>query len=498
MNFKDLDCIFALATSSQRSALHIHRLTGTNLFSYFQNAFYTKKNNSPFRLFQTQVEKRYPLTRYLVICDQDQHVIDDVIVTAYFAPWSYTGEEVLEISCHGNPLIDIQLQKFFRNLGLRDALPGEFTQRAYLNHKMDLTQAEGIAELIHAQTFGGLDLARSAIQNGHLSHLTEKLLNELIDVMSYFEAHIDFSSDEVGEYDSLSALPKIHEIHKQLCDLLSSYQNGVKLKEGLKITICGKPNAGKSSLYNALLRHDKAIVTEIPGTTRDVLEDRLMIDSRDFILLDTAGLRHTDDLVERIGVSRSLENAKNTDIILYVVDASDSDLKRDSDDLIFEKRDFSHRDFLSAAMEEFQNFELEIGKREEQSRILVFHKLDKISTERQQYLLNQYQEFNGTVVLTSKYDLRELEQCLVKLYDKVTGHGKHQDSPILISARQKDKIEISIEFMEEVEALIHQKEFPEKIASLLVSIQKTLGELIGEVSLDSIYEKIFSTFCIGK
>ncbi len=321
-NCNHTQCIFALATPNLISALHLHRLSGNGVFKLLSSQVFLPRSEKYLDLNNCLINNNNnkPYTRYVLIKDKQGSLIDDVILTLYPNPKSFTGEDVIEISTHGNPLLSQQLHSLFRSLGMRDAKAGEFTQRAVLNGKLDLAQAEGINQLIHAESFGAVELARNNVE-GILSKETLEIRNELIKLLAYLEAHIDFAPDEVGDYKPQELLPQVQQIKNKLTSLFKSYENGIKIREGLKIVLCGKPNSGKSSLYNALLKHDKAIVTPIAGTTRDVLEDRLLIDNKEFVLLDTAGVRDTADVVEKIGVERTLRAAKAADIICYLISA---------------------------------------------------------------------------------------------------------------------------------------------------------------------------------
>lgn len=495
--------IFALATPPQMAALHLHRLTGLELIGLLKSAFYTHKKHLQLDFHALRaVSKKSPVTRYVKILDPEGHHIDDVVLTAYFAPYSYTGEDVLEITSHGNPLITTQIQRALRQYGLRDALPGEFTQRAYFNQKIDLTQAEAINDLIHAESAGALHLARKSLR-GELTQALDSIFQDLVSLMAYFEAHIDFADDEVGTYDSASMLPKVQILENKLRALHASYDNGMKIRNGLKIVLCGKPNAGKSSLYNRLLKNDRAIVTDVPGTTRDILEEKLIIQDRDFVLLDTAGIRKTDNLVEKIGVERSQKHAAQADILLLVWDTTQF-----ADDLE-EKNWTSITLFLQQETEQFlSNFTFS----EKKKIIFVFHKTDAITTEQTEFLneklrekkdntnffSKKYARFVGDAVLTHHNNIDELEKSLVLHFDSLTKFSEVQAHPTLISARQRDKIELCLSDLQHAINLVRHQDFPEKIASLLVSMQKTLEELIGEIPLDRVYEEVFSTFCIGK
>lgn len=489
------DPIFALSSPASRSAIHLHRLTGRNLLNLF-NGYLFKMNGSDRFDPQAMIkkEKNQPVVQYLILKDAQGNTIDDVLFTYFQAPKSYTGEDLIEIGSHGNPLISSLLQKLLRHLGFRDALPGEFTQRAFLNGKIDLVQAEGINQLIHTETIGGIQLARDSV-GGQLSKETEEIKSILIEIMAYLEAHIDFAPDEVGDYQPESLMPLMVKALDKLLLLLQSYSTGLRVREGIKVALVGKPNAGKSSLYNALLKYDRAIVTHIPGTTRDVLEDRLLIQSKDFVLIDTAGIRETSDTVEKIGVERSLKTLMQADIICFIISIENLDMHMLKNNI--EKQ--------------LAEFFTDISLNPEQVILPVFSKMDLISKNTFEEIESSYKKIiansnlinlqhllSNKCVFSSSKDTESLSNHLVKLHDKLTGLFVQRDNPTLISERQKNKVEIAVKNLNEAIDLINKKDYPEKISSVINQGRQALQEIVGEIQLDHVLEKIFSTFCIGK
>ena len=485
------DAIFALATANLRSALHLHRLSGNGVFSLLSPYLFFPKSSLPVRLDSLVQGQNHPVTRYIHIQDELGSLLDDVILTCFPNPHSFTGEDVVEISTHGNPLVSAKLHSLFRKIGMREAKPGEFTQRAVLYGKLDLAQAEGIHELICAESFGALDLARNNMV-GILSQETLAIREELIALSAYLEAHIDFAPDEVGHYDAKQFLPQVYQIKNKLISLSQTYENGLKIREGVKIVLAGKPNSGKSSLYNALLKQEKAIVTNIPGTTRDVLEDKLLIENKEFVLLDTAGIRSTSDEVEKIGVSRTFENLKKADIICYLISAPDTDIH--SKLFLNEIKNFLHEGAI--------NFQ-------KQKILVVFTKKDLFSSEvaseffhkAQSSFLNEFSSSDESVpelLFLSQSDFDDLKKILLQFYSKIFEKTDTRNSPMLISQRQKDKVLSALQFIQDSERLMSANDFPEKIASLLQSARVALEEIVGEISVDNVFEKVFSSFCIGK
>lgn len=463
------DVIFALSSAPARSALHVTRISGAECFQCTAHIL-RKKSFAP--LYNCR-----PVactTHYAFICDEKNDIVDDVIVTFFAGPKSYTGEDTLEISTHGNPLITARLHSLLRSCGARDAKPGEFTQRAFLNGKLDLVQAEAVAQLIDANTEGGIRLARQATE-GSISRELLGLRSQLVNILAYLEAHIDFGADDVGEFDAKSLIPAMERFQLSLHSLKESYATGKRIQDGLKVALIGEPNVGKSSLYNALLKENRAIVTEVPGTTRDVLSERLVIRRRDFILLDTAGLRNTVDTVEKMGIERSLKAQQEADIVCYVISAPEA---------------LSNLDMSTLAIDAPSHH-----------TIIVFNKMDLVSTEQRRALdvIAKKLQTLGFLhcALTSHADVSSLQGLLCEIYDSQAQSTASQ-SAVLISQRSYDKACLAHQLCREAWDLLNTGDYPEKVASVLNLCRQSLEEIVGEVNLDTILDTIFSSFCIGK
>ncbi len=469
--------IFALATPHEAAALHLHRCSGDEVFAKLSRHFYFPNSQKKVDLTLLSTESNgKPVSRYLWMKNSTGQLIDDVVVTLFPSPHSYTGENIIEISSHGNYLLTQKIHSLFRECGLFDAKPGEFTQRAVLLGKIDLSQAEGIKQLIEAESYGSLDIARNNME-GKLSKETMQLKEAISNLLAYLEAHIDFAPDEVGNYEPESLLPAIRSIHEQLQILLNSYQTGIKIREGLKVVLSGEPNAGKSSLYNALLKKERAIVTPIAGTTRDVLEDRLLIQNKEFVLLDTAGLRETIDPIEKIGVQRSKDSIRDAHIVCYVIDSS----KKEDTDLFSEEINL----FLNTLSKE-------------KTAVIIFNKIDLITLEKLESLQQAFPQFKGiSTLFLDQFNIDTFLHTLLNCHHHLVGPNI-TNAAILISQRQQDKVSLARDLVQEAQVLILEKDYPEKIASLLQQALIQLQEIIGEINLDSIYEKIFSSFCVGK
>lgn len=478
--------IFAQSSAFGRSAIAVHRVSGPESVRLLQGAFRTAQRQGDEIVPGATLNHQHAVSRYGFVVDDDGRVIDDCLITYFQAPHSYTGEDTFEISCHGNPLITAKLHSVLRKKGCREALPGEFTQRAFLNGKLDLTRAEAIDQLIHSDTTAGLELARKAT-SGTINKFSNSIKARLIAVMSYFEAHIDFAEDDVGDYASHTQKAELIDIQNQLIQLRDSYESGLKIREGLKVVFVGQPNAGKSSLYNTLLGHERAIVTEVPGTTRDVVEDKLLIKGHDFILLDTAGLRATEDTVEKIGVQRTISSAKDADIICFLVDPTGLS------STAFEKE-------LDALLRELKG---NTQTTHPQHSIVVFTKQDLWTSDRLELVsrsVSSLRESGCEAVISSSMN-GQSEHCMEAILQtglKILSQSASGQTPVLISKRQQDKADLAVQSLNEAIRLIECNDFPEKIASLLIATTHHLTDVIGEVGNDDVLAHIFSNFCIGK
>lgn len=415
--------------------------------------------------------------------------IDDVVFLRARGPASYTGEDTLELSSHGNPLIAAELQRLFRSLGFRDALPGEFTQRAFLNGKLDLTRAEAIHELIRAETSAGVALARASGE-GKLAGLVSRLRADLIAALGYLEAHIDFAEEEVGSYDATALLPPLEGVRSRLRALAATYAYGIKLREGVRVALCGRPNAGKSSLFNALLQRDRAIVTEIPGTTRDVLEDRVVLEGADFVLSDTAGLRSSEDVVERLGIERSLRAAAAADLILVVIDASALPPRADAETWI-EAEIAAARDAL--------------GGTEQSAPMLVTLNKADLWDHASRAAIDAALGSKGAchagqpcrLVRSSASDTAQLRAALSEHALSWNSAAAGMDA-VLLSQRQKDLVDAAIAGTDAAISLLAAGGYPEAAASELNAVRRQLQEIVGEIYVDDVLGHVFSSFCIGK
>ena len=311
------ETIIALATPNGLGAISVIRISGGKAIKTTEKLFKGKNNKI--------LSKQKSHTVHLGHLLKNDHELDEVLITLFKGPHSYTGEDTVEISCHGSTYIQKEIIDLFIDQGIRVANPGEFTLRAFINGKMDLNQAEAVADLIASENEGSHKLAMQQMKSGFSNDL-KKLRSELLHFSSMIELELDFSQEDVefAERDEFKKLT--NKIRSELKILIDSFQSGNVLKNGISVAIAGKPNAGKSSLLNTLLNEDKAIVSEIPGTTRDSIEDSLVIDGINFRFTDTAGLRETKDIIESKGIERTKEKIKKAKILLYLFDVNDTNI----------------------------------------------------------------------------------------------------------------------------------------------------------------------------
>ncbi len=446
------DPIVAIATPYGESAVGMIRLSGKGVHEIVKKLFKTK----------AKFEERKAL--YGTLTDLEGKPVDEGIAIFYKAPKSYTGEDMVEITLHGNPVILEKALKIFIDAGCRLAEPGEFTKRAFLNQKLDLTQAEAVADLISAKT----DLAREVALRqlrGELSKIIKPLREKLLELHAYLEADIEFSEEDIPTITKDQVLEVIDEVIAKVKELLKTSTAGRVIREGLKLAIVGKPNVGKSSLFNALLGQERAIVTDIAGTTRDFIEETLNLKGVPVRIVDTAGIRKTDDPVEKIGVQRSKEKIQSADVILFVVDGS-GEFTEEDEEVFREVKD--------------------------KNPLVVINKVDlgvKIPLE----------IFEGLSIIKvsarTGYGLKALEEEILKRVGFVSQEGLK----IYVSVRHEKLLKEALEVLERFRERYSVEDISPEIAMLDVrEASDLLGEIIGEVTTEEVLGNIFSRFCIGK
>lgn len=404
-----------------------------------------------------------------IIDSQTGEVIDEVLLTKFLAPKSYTAENLVEISCHGGQLVLTKVLQQALNCGARLAEPGEFTLRAFINGKMDLSQAEAVAEVIRAKTNLGLKLALKHLK-GHLSERINSYRDRLIDILARLEVEIDFSEEDIEPLDRKKVLQEIEVIEKDLGELLATYDEGKILREGLNVVIVGKTNVGKSSLLNALLKEDRAIVTPIPGTTRDVISEFANFNGVPVRLVDTAGYRISEDTIELEGIKRTRIEIAEADLLLLVVDTS---LEIDQEDLDLKKQ---------------------VGKRK---YLIVFNKIDIAPPD----LISKNEKTvkEAPIVRISALKgngLKRLKEMIVSI--SLTFSKDRTQGVLLSSVRHKDALTRAKRRLNLAKNSLKKKMSPEFVALDIKASLDAIGEVVGKTVTDDILHKIFSEFCIGK
>ncbi|MDA7708294.1 tRNA uridine-5-carboxymethylaminomethyl(34) synthesis GTPase MnmE [Flavobacteriaceae bacterium] len=453
------ETIVALATPNGLSAISVIRISGLNAISITEKLFKPKGNK--------KLSNQKSHTVHLGHLIRNGHELDEVLVTLFKGPHSYTGENTIEISCHGSTYIQQEIIDLFIENGIRVANPGEFTLRAFINGKMDLNQAEAVADLIASENEGSHKLAMEQMKNGFSNDL-KKLRSELLHFSSMIELELDFSQEDV-EFAERSEFKKLTiKIQSELEKLIDSFKSGNVLKNGISVAIAGKPNAGKSSLLNTLLNEDKAIVSDIPGTTRDSIEDCLVIDGINFRFTDTAGLRETKDLIESKGIEKTKEKINSARILIYLFDSNDTSFKE-------------------------INSDLESFKREDLSILLVRNKVDLKNTN--QILINELEKLE--IIEISANNTESVSLLKKKLIDEINILNPYTDT-VISNSRHYEALMNALKAIEEVNIGLKNDISGDLLS---VDIRKSiehLAEITGEITNDDVLGNIFANFCIGK
>lgn len=406
---------------------------------------------------------------------QQPEMLDEVLITVFRAPASFTGEDVVEISCHGGLYLTRRILDLVVSRGARLAERGEFSMRAFLNGKLDLTQVEAVADLIAARTAFGLGAATAQYQ-GALSRKVSSLRVKLIDICSLLELELDFSEEDVELASKDMIAKQLQQAEGAVSELVATYRRGRVSREGARLVIVGKPNVGKSSLMNALLKMDRAIVTELPGTTRDVIEELLDIRGVLFRLIDTAGIRATDNVVEKSGVMRSLEQIKLADVILVVFDGS---TELDAEDEIVIAR---------------------IRKESADARraiVAVLNKMDLKSVVKNQQLRKRvHADSIVRISATEHLGMESLETALLRA--AVGSEDRVQGDAMVTNIRQRNALERGRASLLDAYQSLMGGLSGEFVAADLHDAIDAIGEIVGEVTTEEILDNIFSKFCIGK
>ena len=468
--YDDGDTIAAISTPIGEGGIGIVRISGDQSLDLLSKIFEPankdiKKNNKDQLLIPSRV-----LT-YGKIYDKKRNLIDEVLVSYMKSPTTYTGEETVEINCHGGIIPLRNILNTVVSLGARPAERGEFTKRAFLNGKLDLTQAEAVMDLISAKTDTSFNVAMTQLQ-GRLSEHIRLIRSYFVDLLVQITVNIDYPDEDIEELTYSNILESLHKIDSSLNELSASSERGRILREGLRVAIVGKPNVGKSSILNALLYEDRAIVTDVPGTTRDIIEETIDVRGIPVVITDTAGIRDTDDLVEKIGVEKSKLSIESSDLIFFVLDAARIIDEED-------ERIFSHiRD---------KNHIILINKNDVDNKAISSNEVKK-----------HFGEDATEISAIRDGSIQEIE-TLIEDYANSKSSGFVASQNFMINnARHKKLIDDSILAVSDA---ITSTEAFEPLEILEIDVNhayELLGEIIGETTAGDIIDKVFERFCLGK
>ena len=454
------DTIAAIATAMSNSGIGIVRISGEDAFSII-NSIYSGKTKKDFHHLKSHT------MHYGYIVDNSE-IIDEVLVLIMRGPHSFTGEDVIEIQCHGGVFVVKKILETVIKYGARPAEPGEFTKRAFLNGRMDLSQAEAVIDVINSKNEYALKSSVSQLR-GNVQKKIQRIREEILYHTAFIETALDdpehISVDGYGEKLKIT----VDSLLDELKDLLDNSDNGRMIKEGIKTVIVGKPNAGKSSLLNVLLGEERAIVTDIEGTTRDVLEETVQLSGISLQLIDTAGIRNTEDIVEKIGVDKAKTYAEDADVIIYVVDAS-----RELDD--------NDKNIIEM-----------IGNKK---AIVLLNKSDLDTVITKEMMISYLDKPMIEISAKEESGIRELEDMLKKMF--FSGEISFNDEVYITNIRHKNAISEAYQSLLKVNISI-ENNMPEDFYSIdLLDAYESLGNITGETMGEDLVNEIFSKFCMGK
>lgn len=463
------DTIVALATPAGVGAIGVIRLSGPDAIDIVNQVFAGK-----------DLTKQASHTIHFGTIRDDAQLLDEVVVSLFVAPKSYTGEHVVEVSCHGSNYIIQQLIQLFIQRGARLAQPGEFTLRAFLNGRMDLSQAEAVADLIASESASSHEIALRQMRGG-FSNEIQRLREELINFASLIELELDFGEEDVefANRDDLKAL--VAKIQKLILALLQSFQLGNVIKNGVSTVIAGRPNAGKSTLLNALLNEERAIVSDIAGTTRDTIEEILNIKGVQFRLIDTAGIRAAQDQIEAIGVEKTMQKIQQSAVLVYLFD------------VIQTPPEEVHKDLAKLAHAGIQLLVV-ANKMDLNPYTKVEHYLEEGSVPSSDPPILHRDNF----VPISAINQMNIEYLKEKLYETATSGKLNLDNTIVTNARHYEALQKAAEALQSVLNGLGTGITGDFLAMDIRRALAHLGEITGEVVVDDLLDNIFSNFCIGK
>jgi tRNA modification GTPase len=466
------DTIIALATASGNGAIAVIRVSGDKALEVCSPLFEAKSGIS--------ILDQKSHTLQLGTIQDGQRILDEVLVSVFRGYKSYTGEPTVEISCHGSSFIQKEIIQLLIKKGCRTAQPGEFTLRAFLNGKMDLSQAEAVADLISSDNAASHQLAMQQMRGGFTNQIQE-LRQELLDFASLMELELDFSEEDVEFANREQFQALVLKIQKVLSRLIDSFAVGNVIKNGIPVAIVGEPNVGKSTLLNALLNEERAIVSEIAGTTRDTIEDEISIGGIGFRFIDTAGIRETQDTIEGLGIQRTFKKIEQSQVIIKLIDSPtlfddqqeliETEWKRIQADIHQLKTNFPERSFL-----------------------LLANKADLLSPEKKHLLTREFRD----LLFISAKDKTGIEEIQTRLLSFVDNGELRNNDTIVTNSRHYNALLLALEEINKVQIGLNEKLTTDLLAIDIRQALYHFGEITGEVTNDELLGNIFANFCIGK
>lgn len=456
------DTICALSTPQGMGAIAVIRLSGPHTFDILNKVFFAKS------------KERKGNTVVFGKIKSAEKVVDEVLVSIFGSPYSYTGEDIAEISCHGSVFIQQRIIQLLLENGARLAEPGEYTMRAFANGKMDLSQAEAVADLISSETHAAHQVAMHQMRGGFSDDIAE-LRQELINFASLIELELDFAEEDVEFANRKQLYALLQKVKSALESLVNSFSTGNVIKNGVPVAIVGAPNVGKSTLLNALLNEERAIVSNIAGTTRDTIEDEITLEGIKFRFIDTAGIRETNDVVEGLGIKRTFEKIASSKLVLYLFDA-------DKESLTGEKENLVHTEIKRL-----------IDKEGVEKLVLIANKIDVADKH---HIATSFQYDN--LIQLSALDKAGLDTLISKLLEKVNINHINPNQSIVTNLRHYEALNKALADVIRVEEGLDSGISGDFLAMDIREALKHLGSVTGEITTDDLLGNIFSKFCIGK
>ena len=472
------DTIIALATPSGIGAIGVIRLSGPDAISLVNEVFGGK-----------DLSKQHSHTIHFGTIRDGNQIIDEVLVSLFVGPKSYTRENVVEISTHGSAFIIESIIKLLIRKGARPANPGEFTLRAFLNGQLDLSQAEAVADLIASNSQASHQVAMQQMRGGFSGEL-QHLRDQLIHFAAMIELELDFGEEDVEFANREQLKGLIYQIQRILHRLIQSFEQGNVMKNGVPVVIAGKPNVGKSTLLNALLNEERAIVSEIAGTTRDTVEDEMIIGGLRFRFIDTAGIRDTVDIIEAKGVERTHEKINQAKLIIYLVDP-----EQDVEEIL---EQLKYLESLGIPFLTVVNKQDLVTSEFEDQLSVISYQLSGGSNERSFENPDNRQQSTGNILLISARNKTGIEELKSEILRKVNLHSINTDDVLVSNIRHLEALQKTEESLNRVLINIDNPITSDFLASDIKQALYYLGEITGQVTTDDLLETIFSKFCIGK